>query len=254
MDPLRRAHLERHPLQTISSNFRSIAARRHATISSATCTPHVYAIPRWIIHVAEEKVGVCRNHRERWRNVHAGYIRRPSQYQPRDLEMRYLAVEPSRRIVHDAVRRRGGVRRGSWISHVTADASAAASTATSAATSAAAAAATAVSAADPNDIVIAPVHPAARQTSSVALSRARSTKTILTGRSLAHFRSSAIQRASLLPRTPARFSWITWDHSWRSAWWWPSNVARPIAAASPQSHHARSCSRARRSMDRAALA
>jgi len=91
--------------------------------------------------------------------------------------MRYLAIEPSGRIVHDAMRRRGGVRRGSRISHVTADASAAASTDTSAATSAAAAAtaaaAAAVSAADPNDIVIAPVHPAARQTSSVALSRAR---------------------------------------------------------------------------------
>jgi len=81
--------------------------------------------------------------------------------------MRYLAVEPSGRIVHDAVRRRGGVRRGSRISHVTADADAAASSAASSATSAAAAA-TAVSAADPNDIVIAPVHPAARQTSSVA--------------------------------------------------------------------------------------
>lgn len=108
--------------------------------------------------------------------------------------MRYLAIEPAGGIVHRAVDRRGGVRRGSGISHVTATADAdadAASTAAAAAAAAASSTATtsAVSAADPNDIVIAPVHPV-RCVVDVfrTLSSARSTKTILTGRSLARFR------------------------------------------------------------------
>lgn len=61
--------------------------------------------------------------------------------------MRYLTVEPAGGIEDGAVGRRDGVWRGSGVSHVTAAAGAAA-------------ASVAASAADPDDIVIAPVHPA----------------------------------------------------------------------------------------------
>lgn len=64
--------------------------------------------------------------------------------------MRYLSVEPAGGVVHGAVGRRDGVWRGSRVSHVTAAAAAAAASA-------------AASAADPDDIVIAPVHPAYRR-------------------------------------------------------------------------------------------
>lgn len=77
--------------------------------------------------------------------------------------MSYLAFEPAGGIVHCAVCRRGGVRRGSGVSHVTAPADAdAASTAATAA----------VSATDPNNIVIAPVHPCEEDASSLSLERA----------------------------------------------------------------------------------
>lgn len=82
--------------------------------------------------------------------------------------MRYLTVEPAGRIEHGAVGRRDGVWRGSGVSHVTAAAGAAA-------------ASIPASAADPDDIVIAPVHPAYRRegdVSSFILSHA-SKRTIL---------------------------------------------------------------------------
>lgn len=72
--------------------------------------------------------------------------------------MRYLAVEPAGGVVHRAVGRRGGVWRGSGVSHVAAHAADA-----DAAAAAAAAAAPATSAADPDDVVIAPVHPPCRE-------------------------------------------------------------------------------------------
>lgn len=99
--------------------------------------------------------------------------------------MRYL-IETARRIVYRAVDRQSGVRRGSRISHVTAAADT---------DDAAGSAATATSAADPNDIVIAPVHPAAKKTSGLpsSLSRARSTKTILS--------RTAPSRTSAAPRS-----------------------------------------------------
>lgn len=100
--------------------------------------------------------------------------------------MRYLRVEPAGGVVHGAVGRRDGVWRGSRVSHVTAAAAAAAATA---------AASAAASAADPDDIVIAPVHPAYRRendVSSLILSCVQEDDS-LTGRSLAtHFRRSVI--------------------------------------------------------------
>lgn len=82
--------------------------------------------------------------------------------------MRYLTIEPAGGIEHGAVGRRDGVWRGSGVSHVTAAAGAAA-------------ASVAASAADPDDIVIAPVHPVYRRegdVSSFILSHA-SKRTIL---------------------------------------------------------------------------
>ncbi|KYN28964.1 hypothetical protein ALC57_01611 [Trachymyrmex cornetzi] len=70
--------------------------------------------------------------------------------------MRYLAVEPAGGVVHGAVGRRGGVRRGSRISHVTAHADAAAAAAAATATAATSATSTT---SNSDNIVIAPVHP-----------------------------------------------------------------------------------------------
>lgn len=83
--------------------------------------------------------------------------------------------------MHRAVGRRGGVRRGSGISHVTAHAEAEvdADAATAAASSAAA---SATSAADSDNVVIAPVHPPAAQKTTFPVllpCTARSTRTIL---------------------------------------------------------------------------
>ncbi|KYM96044.1 hypothetical protein ALC62_13294 [Cyphomyrmex costatus] len=69
--------------------------------------------------------------------------------------MRYLAVEPAGGVVHRAVGRRGGVWRGSRISHVTAHVEADAA-ATATATSATSATSTT---SNSDNIVIAPVHP-----------------------------------------------------------------------------------------------
>lgn len=74
--------------------------------------------------------------------------------------MRYLAVEPSGGVVHRAVGRRGGVWRGSRISHVTAHAEAdAASAAAATSTASTATAATSATSTTSDNIVIAPVHP-----------------------------------------------------------------------------------------------
>lgn len=121
--------------------------------------------------------------------------------------------------MHRAVGRRGGVRRGSGISHVTANTDAnahAAATATTAAattaTAAASATTSATSAADSDDVVIAPVHPSAAKKTLPVLPCARSTRTILSR--AAPSRTSADRPRSLkhlLPQTSAPSRGTTWD-------------------------------------------
>lgn len=76
------------------------------------------------------------------------------------------------------------------------------------AAAASAAASAAVSASDPNNIVIAPVHPCEEETSRLPLEvRADPSRTILTSRSLDPYfrRRSAIREASLPPEQPFVF-------------------------------------------------